>query len=433
MISGFLLAVNTQPIPAAETTPVGAVAGPNATGEITAWVGSKGLTCPADYEQGDFLDDPYKDEKPLYRIDHTNVTKYEERLSPGQIARLKRNKNFYMNVYPTHRNFDFPKEVHDATAKNLGTCKIDSENQLQGFQGGIPFPIPKNGVEAIWNIKKPFQYDDNVKEQVARIVSPSGRVRKERMYTRMINLDENRLYSEMPNPDNALRKIINVYTYPSDKAGTGVLIVYYLDDSRADDQWLYIPALRRVRRAPSMHGGSQFGGESTLDEFGYFFRGPINHWNWKLLGKKEMYIPANAYGMYKVGGTDKEECFAGDINPKPLRYELRRVWMIEGTIKEGINHPYSKRVIYVDEDSWYGVVSDAYDNRGNLWRMCEIYTYLDHCQVYRKIVAFLYLNLESGRYELLGGSLTKDTRLVTVNMGLKNSDFTVQALRRAGR
>jgi hypothetical protein len=272
-----------------------------------------------------------------------------------------------------------------------------------------------------------------IKTDTRRIVSPSGRIRKEIQYTQVLNLDENRLLNKMANPDKAAYKIISIYTYPADKAGTGTLIIQYMDDSRYDDTWLYIPTLRRVRRAPTMGHGTQFGGEYTLDEFGYFFRGRINDWNWKLLGKKEIYISNNAFGIWKVGLPDNEECLPGDINPKFLRYELRRVWAFEGTIKEGVDHPYSKRVIYADEDSWYPMLAEAYDKRGNLWRMSECYSHLDYCTDNRIIIGLMYLNLESGRYEILGGGRTEKTKAMIVNSGLKSSDFTVQSLRRIGR
>ena len=137
--------------------------------------------------------------------------------------------------------------------------------------------------------------------------------------------------------------------------------------------------------------------------------------------------------MWQVDTPDKEECLPGDINPKTLRYELRRVWVVEATAKEGINHPYSKRVFYADEDNWYVMVCENYDRRGNLWRMSEFYTYLDYCTNYRTVVAMIYLNLESGRYELIGGGRSKDTKTMFMDTGLKESDFTVQALRRMGR
>jgi len=433
LVVGFFLCTWSIPVFAGESIMPGADPGPNATGEITAYKGKKGLTCPADYKQGDFMANPFEDEKPSYRIDHSNITKYENRLSPGQIARIKRNKNFYLNIYPTHRIFVYPKVVLDATAENLKTCKLDSDNNLQGFNGGVPFPTPQNGIQAAWNIKKPFSNDDLKKTDTRRVVSPSGRIKKDIQFTQVIQMDENRLYSKMANPDKIDKKILSLYTYPADKAGGGVLIITYMDARRPDDSWLYIPTLRRVRRAPTLARGAQIDGESTMDEFGYFFRGQINDWNWKLLGKKEMYIAKNAYSMWKVGAPDNEECLPGDINPKNLRYELRRVWVVESTIRDGVDHPYSKRVFYADEDSWYAMAADCYDKRGNLWRTSEFYSYLDYCQDYRILVGMMYLNLESGRYELLGGGRTKESKTTFYNIGLKNSDFTVQSLRRIGR
>jgi len=228
------------------------------------------------------------------------------------------------------------------------------------------------------------------------------------------------------------KKIVSLYSYPRDKSGQGVLIHQYKDD-RPDDTWLYLPALRRVRRAPTLDHGAQVDGESTMDEMGSMFRGRINDWNWKLLGKKELYIPVNNYEMWKVGTPDKEECLPGDINPESLRYELRRVWVVEATAKEDTNHPYSKRVIHADEDSWYPMVGDNYDKRGNLWRMSEFYNYYNFCNRYRVINSMLHLNLESGRYEIFGGGRTKDTKVTIMNSGMKASDFTVQSLRRVGR
>lgn len=117
---------------------MGAVAGGNDTGEIPAYEGAKGLTCPADYKPGQFLPNPYKGENPLFRIDHTNVGQYKERLSPGQIARLKKNKNYYMNVYPTHRKTEFCKEFYQTTEKSRESSRLDEHNVLQDFQGGVP-------------------------------------------------------------------------------------------------------------------------------------------------------------------------------------------------------------------------------------------------------------------------------------------------------
>ncbi len=433
----FLAALFLQPGPVDAQTERHAVIGAdmagNATGEITPFVGKKGLQCPADYTKGDFLPNPYKDEKPLFRIDQTNVDKYKDRLTPGQVARLKRNKNFYMNIYPTHRNMEVNQAFYDVTEKSSKITRLDENNLMQDFQGGVPFPNPKNGLEAIWNVKRPYNSDDSFAFDCRRVVSPKGRVKKSIRRTNVLTYDERRLKNKMDNPDGISYKMLSFYTYPADEAGTAFLSYAYLDDSRLEDTWLYLPTLRRVRRAPALAGGGQMEGESTMDDLGFEFRGPVNDWTWKLLGKKEIYIPVNNYDIWKIGTPDDEECLPGDINPANLRYELRRVWAVEGTAKKGISHPYGRRVGYYDEDSWQPAVGDRYDKRGNMWRVLEWYTLYDYCQGMRSVPAQMYLNLESGRYELTGGCRTEETNLPIYDTGLDESVFSVQSLRRTGR
>ena len=419
---------------AVDITIVGADPGPNETGEIPAYTGNEGLTCPAGFQKGQYLANPYKDEKPLFRIDHTNVEKYKDRLSPGQVARLKRHKRFYMNIYPTHRNIEFIPEFYEATKKNLKTAYLDDKNILQDFHGGVAFPNPKNGVEGIWNILRMYLGDDAVAWNCNRVVSPAGKIMKGIWVTKVRNYGVNRLKSDnAPDPNGIAQKVRNLVTHPADTAGLAFLAISYLDNNRDQDTWLYLPALRRVRRAPTMTGGGSLEGELVMDENGLEFRGKINDWHWKLLGKKEMYIPYNCYDIWEVGASDEEECWAQDINPERIRYELHRVWVVEGTARKGLNHPYSKRVGFYDEDSWQPVVADRYDRRGNLWRMYENYSYADYCYKMRMIIGYIYMNLESGRYELFGGCREEDTINTIYDSRLEDSEFSVQGLRRAGR
>jgi len=339
-----------------------------------------------------------------------------------------------MNIYPTHRNVQFCDEYYAATAKNRETCSLDENNKLLGLNGAVPFPEPKNGVEAIWNVRRMYTGDDARNNSCRRIVSRSGKVKRTQWVTKVLNYGEVRIKSQpFPNPDKLSQKIFTIYTYPADEAGTAFLAFNYLDDNHLEDNWLYLPALRRVRRAPSLRGGGALDGESTMDETGFEFRGVINDWHWKLLGKKEMYVSSNNYDMFKVGATDKEECHPLDINPEMTRYELRRVWVVEGTARKGLNHPYSKRVGYYDEDTWQPVLGDRYDKRGNIWRLYEAYSYSGYCEKFRMIIGFLYMNLDSGRYELFGGCRDEDTISAILDSGLKESEFTVQSLRKSGR
>lgn len=44
------------------------------------------------------------------------------------------------------------------------------------------------------------------------------------------------------------------------------------------------------------------------------------------------------------------------------------MWVVEGTLKPGMRHIYIRRTIYIDEDSWTGLMSDEYDNKDKLYR-----------------------------------------------------------------
>jgi len=145
----FLLAASYTTSHALDISLVGAEPGPNATGEIPAWEGHKNLPCMSGYTPGQFYPNQYPDDKPLFRIDHTNVDEHKDRLSPGQIMRLKKHKNFYMNIYQSRRNIEFCPEFYAAVEKNRETCHVDEEGNIHGFNGAIAIPNPKNGVEAI--------------------------------------------------------------------------------------------------------------------------------------------------------------------------------------------------------------------------------------------------------------------------------------------
>ena len=103
-----------------------------------------------------------------------------------------------------------------------------------------------------------------------------------------------------------------------------------MDDNRLEDNWLFMPTLRRVRRAPALSNGGQLDGEPTMDENGMEFRGTVENWDWKLLGKKEMYVAYNYYSMFLPDTQDADECWPMDLNPERIRYELHRVWVVEG-------------------------------------------------------------------------------------------------------
>ena len=155
------------------------------------------------------------------------------------------------------------------------------------------------------------------------------------------------------------------------RAAAPFLLIDYMDptvDPR--NAWKYFGGQRRVRRAPVFVFDTPVPpsqGLRTVDSYDMFF-GSLEKYNFELKGKRELYVGYNAYALGAGGLKNDEIIQAGHINPEFPRYELHRVWEVEATLKDGERHIYSRRVFYVDEDSWNIMVHDHYDDRDNLWR-----------------------------------------------------------------
>ncbi|MFO1205376.1 MAG: DUF1329 domain-containing protein [Burkholderiales bacterium] len=414
-------------------TPMGAEKAGNAAGTIPAWEG--GLTqCPSGHKPGNHYQNPFPDDKPLFTIDAGNMEKYQAHLSPGQMALLKKYPTWKMQVYPTRRTAAFPKLHYDETMANATRAKlVDGGNGVTGTQDGVPFPIPRNGQEAIWNHLLRYRGDTYAMDWSQAAVTRDGAytpVRFEYEY----DFD----YGNLVKPkdqrtENRLANFLQTVTAPARLAGQILLIHEPVDQVKEPRQaWTYNPGQRRVRLAPQVaydNPGTASDGLRTNDDF-FMFTGATDRYDWKLLGKQELYVPYNSYKL--VGNELKYSAVlqAGHVNPDHARYELHRVWVVEATLKPGQSHIYKKRRFYIDEDSWAILVTDKYDNRDELWRVAESHNiqFCDRPMWYNMVE--VHSDLQSGRYLAMG--LRNEEPKVFEPIKRETSDFTPAGLRGIG-
>jgi len=358
-----------------------------------------GQTKPTGYEPG-----PYADEKPLFTVTSENMAKYAANLTEGQKALLKKYpKSYRMNVYPSHRDFRNEQWACDVVKKNATTAEVKPNGLgVIGTAGGVPFPFASNGLEAIWNAINPHRAStESAVTDIADVYSNGN-----------IAWGRNKFMTYNPGNDakkagkGSLQDKINAYFFTSyylperDKGFTAV--GYQPNDFTKDatSSWQYSPGIRRVRQAPEV--GFDYpvppAGLRTVDD-DYGFNGSPERYTWKLIGKKEFYIPYNNFKVNDPSIKYKDLIKPDTINPDYIRYELHRAYVLEGTLKSGVRHIYSKRMLYLDEDTWATVWADAYDGRGQLWRANFInYFYSQESKAYHR-GASVYHDLTSGSYE----------------------------------
>ncbi len=398
-----------------ELTAVGAEAGPNADGSIPKWTGpinftaeQKALTLtkvkdlqklaskttPAAFkanvkkaiEGGDISDAIPPELKTIYEgvkeqigasgkrtvsITAANMAQYESKLTEGHKALLKAYPTYKMNVFPTVRTAFYPDEFNAATAKNALSAKLQGTDDVLDAKLGFAFPIPKSGAEVIWNHKLNFRGSAATRYNDQAIVKPEGGFK----LTKVIE-DVKFKYGNIKEPPAADNKILAYYLAktiaPPRVAGQTYLVQEPFIGNRV--AYIYTPSLGRVNRAPDVgYDNPSVGtdGEQFNDQVD-MFNGALDRYTWKLVGKKEIYIPYNSYLVNTTTLLPYAELLTPlHLNQDYARYELHRVWVVEADLKPGQRHQFKKRRFYMDEDSWRIAAVDCYDNRDQLWKFQE--------------------------------------------------------------
>ena len=405
---------------------------PSGVAEYTGkWMGTwPGQTKPYGYEPG-----PYKDEKPIETITAANVARFADKLTEGQKSLLAKYSNYKMLVYPSHRDFRNADWVCAAVKKNATTAEVVHDGKgVTGISGAIPFPFANTGLEAIWNIINPHRaWTESSTYDIADVYS-NGNIAWGRITFKTLDPGRD------PAKRGSYQDKIGAYFYQSyllperDKGFTAV--GYQPNDFNKDatSSWQYLPGLRRVRQAPEV--GFDYpvppAGLRTVDD-DYVFNGSPERYTWKLVGKKEIYIPYHNFKLQDPSIKYKDLIQPNTINPDYVRYELHRVWVVEGTLKKGMRHIYGKRMLYADEDTWMAMWADNYDSRDQLYRTAfAAYFYSQESKAFHR-GATIYHDLQAKAYEAgyLNNEQPDGSR--RVNIPLKPDEFSPDAAGRAGR
>jgi len=353
-----------------ELTPLGGEKAGNKDGTIPAWTGGHTTPIPGD-KPGGRRGDPFKDEKPLFSVTAKNAAQYADKLTDGTKAMLQKYPDsFRIDVYKTHRTMAAPQWVYDNTMKNATRGKLEN-GVPRGVYGGTPFPIPKTGEEVMWNHilhwrGSSWSFSNTWYQMTSDgrpvLVSDTDGDQQFPYYYQDGSVEE----FEKGDGNFWFVRIRN--SGPPLRAGEALLAHENIDPNKLQT-WVYLTGQRRVRKLPNACCDvptPAAAGVMTFDEI-YTWTGRLDRFDWKVLGKKEMFIPYNANSFLQPK-TDAEVLSKHHYNPDSMRWELHRVWVVEATLKSGQRHQAPKSRYYCDEDSWICVLGDRWDANGQLWK-----------------------------------------------------------------
>lgn len=424
-----------------DLTCVGAERAGNAAGTIPEFKGLYVGKVPgwdAPPHSGAHPVDPYAADQPILVITAANMAEHADQLTEGQQAMFKRYPDTYkINVYEGRREFAYPEVVCERAKWNALNAQIVDDGFGYTGLGYVPFPIPESAMEVLWNHQLPFRAwtQDEIRDIAS--VTASGSIGWGRSHGRCLAPPMDPDPNLRPHTDDGVSAYCTteVLLPLRERGNTSLNHEPYNYKTAPRTAWSYNTGTRRVRLAPGYGYDQPLGGSNglmTIDE-DRLFNGAPDRYDWKLIGKQEVIVPANAY---KVHGKDvkyDQLLTVSHPNPDYLRYELRRVWVLEATVKPGSRHVYGKRKLFIDEDTWHAVLADNYDSRGELWKHAIInYYYHPDTQAWQAGASFFH-DLNSGGY--VGYTLSNERqRAAILNKGeMDPSQFTPDRLRAMGR
>jgi len=294
-----------------------------------------------------------------------------------------------LEIGAAQRDYTPAAEHAEATQRFRGEARIGPDGSLENYTAGDPFPTedivcqedPEAGVKYMWNFVHQwngdgadasflYSYWDRGErlplyyEGTAKAINLAHRVEPE-------YLDENE--GDVFRGEKRKNAFGIEVTAPFDARGTMLMSYRYKAsdrpraEARNDDTWVYVPTLRRVRRiSTAQRTDAVSGTDFTFDDLGSF-AGIVPQYDWSCLTESRVLAPMNS--RVKAYPYEKDHGFGPyGLSFADDRWELRDAVVIRMEPKN-TDHPYSRKDLYIDKQTFTPLYSFAYDQKGELWKI----------------------------------------------------------------
>lgn len=181
-------------------------------------------------------------------------------------------------------------------------------------------------------------------------------------------------------------KKLMVFQSPADVRGTSFMNWSYDEAGRADDQWIYLPALKRVKRISSEGRGDNFmGSDFTYDDLG------------------DRHPSEDTHRLTGFETVDGDPC-----------------WIVESVPKDP-SDAYSRTVTWVSKEKNVGLKRDYYDKKGELLKTLRIGSV-------ESISGVWIITKTEMRNVQKNTSTRMEFEDVKINSGISESDFSERAM-----
>jgi hypothetical protein len=288
---------------------------------------------------------------------------------------LNRVKQGYSFKIKEPRIYQPLKEYVEATEKYSGKVRLGSNGELLNYVAGRPFPKfdptdSQAGQKLAWNFHWRWLGDDYKNggatsdgRMVRSAIEKDGSERRADVIHLHIQL-RNRVTRDprpvFPGYEHIDWMTIRADEYPRDTSGTTTLEIRYADPGKEDDLYIYVPSIRRVRRAPPLQRCATIApSEFNFDDINSF-DGKVNNFNYKFLGEKRV---LGNFAQERLPFRRKQ----GDYLPLDEGWEVHDAYVLEITPKDP-GYCYPKKILYIDKTHFEAFWTIVLDAKGTHWK-----------------------------------------------------------------
>jgi hypothetical protein len=281
-------------------------------------------------------------------------------------------------IVPT-RQYYWALRIAEATKKNEGKTKLDAAGYVdhKTWEGGFPFPKPSGSFKAQQLAYNAFVfrrdrgegngiaygyilgYDKNLKLDMDSTFNSIACMLSGRQFLPPYGFFDNQAQEK----GELAMQTLGMLT-PRDIAGMAILTTYYRDAEKTDAAMVYVPSLRRIRKMSTTDTQDAIIGQDLIydDQSGFLQKiSPTRYpYTFEIVEEREYLVAAPT-----IDGA--EYCTSKGLEFRGFKMERRPIYVLKLTQTDS-NYVYSKRIFYIDKETFEFYQVENYDQKGRLYR-----------------------------------------------------------------
>jgi len=281
-----------------------------------------------------------------------------------------------IKVIPT-RQYYFALPIAEATKKYDGTAKLDDQGYLvqKSYMAGLPFPKPEGKFKAqqvIYNWDKRYFGGDSFYGfgqflGITKGLSEDNLMIGEKYTIRLQGrtmIEPLGWYDKRAETNGESLGMVLKFLAPRDMFGSAMSQLFYIDPDHLDLNLMYIGGMRRIRKMSATDTQDAVAGQDVIYDDNQGFSQKLTPklfpYKYEIIGEREFLVP-----FASIDG-------AGYLSKKGMElhnyeFERRPTYVVQLTQLDP-NYVYSKRIMYIDKETFLLYYIENYDRKGRLYR-----------------------------------------------------------------